>query len=337
MKKTRGFTLIELLVVIAIIAILIALLLPAIQQAREAARRSTCKNNLKQIGVALHNYVETFSVFPMGMQFVGPTGRTANGERGTGWAWGAMILGFLDQEQLFNKIDFNEPAADNATNSPTAIMQSNAEVAQTVIEVYLCPSDNHRPQINAGQVSLAGTSNYCAALGSYQAYTNAGFRNDHDYRNGIFGRDTSTKIRDLEDGASQTIAVGEVSFKVNQDARWYGFTRYHTSHHEASNDRYVMRHGEFKMNPPPTATNAEKQQSFHSAHDGGVHFLFADGSVRLVSESINHTASDALDCNTSANPNPDTFYVTACPPNDEPYGVYQRLFSKDDELPVGEF
>ena len=204
----RGFTLIELLVVIAIIAILIALLLPAVQQAREAARRSQCQNNLKQIGLGLHNYHDTHKVFPPGVI------------TDTGWAWGTMILPFVDQANLYN------------TMAPGGIMDlSNATQlanAQTVLNVYLCPSDpwgspqkntNYAITITPPGGSAAtyniGMSNYTGAsgtsLGNCEAVSSMG--------TGILTINSNIKVRDVTDGASNTMLVGE---RGSQSSAVYG-------------------------------------------------------------------------------------------------------------------
>ena len=133
----RGFTLIELLVVIAIIAILIALLLPAVQQAREAARRSQCKNNLKQMGLALQNYHDTHRVFPI-----------SHGDTGNSFGWRASVLPNIDQAPLYNKINFSE----NIINT------DNLEVARTPLPVYRCPSDPTDNQVSGGNQVW---SNWC--------------------------------------------------------------------------------------------------------------------------------------------------------------------------------
>ena len=129
----RAFTLIELLVVIAIIAVLIALLLPAVQQAREAARRSQCRNNLKQLGIAMHNYHETHKKLPNGMASSDFKGVTGNGR---GWGWSALILPFVDQQNIYNQINFSRAPNDN-TGAPN----SNLAACQKSFPLMRCPTD----------------------------------------------------------------------------------------------------------------------------------------------------------------------------------------------------
>ncbi|WP_194242800.1 DUF1559 family PulG-like putative transporter [Gimesia benthica] len=143
----RGFTLIELLVVIAIIAILIALLLPAVQQAREAARRSTCKNNLKQIGLALHNYHDTHQLFPYATANPGnciPADPNATITNHTGWLY---LLPFMDQANLYNQFNFSAATGQHNKTSNTlaggsSITTGNAQLGTNVIPILLCPSDD---------------------------------------------------------------------------------------------------------------------------------------------------------------------------------------------------
>lgn len=151
-RRRSGFTLIELLVVISIIAILIALLLPAVQQAREAARRAKCKNNLKQIGVALHNYAETHSCFPINY---GTTYNT-NDVNGRSFSWMTMILPFIEQDPLYKTIRF-----DQHMNSPANLAASN-----TVIQGYLCPSD---PGNLSGRVGGRSNGGGTRAVNNYRA------------------------------------------------------------------------------------------------------------------------------------------------------------------------
>ncbi|MCA9046851.1 MAG: DUF1559 domain-containing protein, partial [Planctomycetaceae bacterium] len=199
-SRHRGFTLIELLVVIAIIAVLIALLLPAVQQAREAARRSQCKNNLKQIGLALHNYHDTFTVFPPGYitRNINNTAM-ATMESGPGFAWGTMILPYIDQAPLYNHFDFNEDATDH----------HNAEHGSEFLPVFACPSD---PQPNkftvtdgGGTTYELGSANYVGIFGYGSVTMNAG----QPQGDGLFYRNSRKGMRDVTDGTSNTIMVGE--------------------------------------------------------------------------------------------------------------------------------
>ncbi|HVJ66658.1 MAG TPA: DUF1559 domain-containing protein, partial [Caulifigura sp.] len=175
LKKKSGFTLIELLVVIAIIAILIALLLPAVQQAREAARRTQCKNNLKQIGLALHNYESTYTVFPPGRgSFTEATP-------------GAFILPFLEQGSQYSLFDFSY-SLNGSTKNTAAIRQT--------ISAYQCPSHPIVPGF-----PLNGQANYQPCTGS-----NA----DLGTMTGIFFINSSTKFRDIPDGTSNTAMYSEI-------------------------------------------------------------------------------------------------------------------------------
>jgi prepilin-type N-terminal cleavage/methylation domain-containing protein/prepilin-type processing-associated H-X9-DG protein len=212
-----GFTLIELLVVIAIIAILIALLLPAVQQAREAARRSQCKNNLKQLGLALHNYHDTHSVFPPYKTWDAldcqPTVNSWTNQGG--YSWLVMIMPFVDQAPAYSRIDFvnhhSQAACPNSSNSW-------AQINNTVIGAFICPSD----PIPASNGSSTGT-NYAgvvsttalawmgvtgSAQGTIPANRLPAFFQMHNSGNGGAARVSAT---DIKDGTSNTIAVAEVS------------------------------------------------------------------------------------------------------------------------------
>ncbi|HET6423606.1 MAG TPA: DUF1559 domain-containing protein [Planctomycetaceae bacterium] len=208
-----GFTLIELLVVIAIIAILIALLLPAVQQAREAARRTQCRNNLKQIGLALHNYHDTHGVFPPyktwnnGMDCAGgPDGWTNQG----GYTWRVMVLPFIDQAPAYNRIDFVNHHSQATCPGSSA---SWAAINNQVIPGYICPSDSTPPSNG----SSTG-SNYEGVV-SASAQSKLGFATTSgtiptDQLKAFFQMDnvgaTRVSVTDLKDGSSNTIAIAEV-------------------------------------------------------------------------------------------------------------------------------
>lgn len=190
MRTRRGFTLIELLVVIAIIAILIALLLPAVQQAREAARRIQCKNNLKQIGLALHNYESTFLVFPPGLCL----SLTSNyGE----WGPQARLLPYLDQVNLQNLIDFSLPY-----NDPV-----NLAAVKVRVPVYLCPSEvNDKTSYPHGPGEPHYPINYAGNFGTWFVFNPV----TKQVGDGIFAPNRVVRIRDILDGTSQTIGFSEV-------------------------------------------------------------------------------------------------------------------------------
>ncbi len=261
-SRPAGFTLIELLVVIAIIAILIALLLPAVQQAREAARRSTCKNNLKQIGIALHNYHDTHKTLPPGW-----VNRTAS-TRGHGWA--AMILPFMDQANLYNDIDFEAQPTSGASS-----------VSGTIISAYLCPSDassQRNPDYGNN-----GKLNYPACIGD------AGHGDATSPTDGLFFMNSSISFRDVTDGTSQTIAVGENHLAIKDvdgtpNGRiWMGKDPDGSASHGGISTLFrVDTDSAFSL-----PNNANVYGGANSLHTGGVHTLFADGSVHFISENIN--------------------------------------------------
>jgi prepilin-type N-terminal cleavage/methylation domain-containing protein len=210
-----GFTLIELLVVIAIIAILIALLLPAVQQAREAARRTQCKNNLKQIGIALHNYHDTHSCLP-------PMKIWANGidcPGGTGWdntggfSWRVMILPYVEQSTMYNQIDFSTIHSNYACTGAQAVL---GNISNKPIPGYLCPSDS-TPAI----IGLHAGTNYGAVIsGSAQSklafgQTSGGGLIPFEKLAAVFQMNGNTApykvtLTDIKDGTSNTIAVAEI-------------------------------------------------------------------------------------------------------------------------------
>ncbi len=197
-KRRIGFTLIELLVVIAIIAVLIALLLPAVQQAREAARRTQCKNNLKQFGLALHNYHDVFNTLPRNVQ-----GTTFDGGGGDGWRSASshtMLLPYIDAAPLYGQINFNLNICCNDGGSPGALHNESAGFPfqnSRVINAFLCPSD--------GASVVKGPNNYAMSAGP-----NKTFNIPNGEQNGAFNRGFALRLGDILDGTSNTIFMGEI-------------------------------------------------------------------------------------------------------------------------------
>lgn len=209
-RKRSGFTLIELLVVIAIIAVLIALLLPAVQSAREAARRAQCLNNMKQIGLALHNYHSSQDTFPIGeMQpGFGPAGTGPNKQNGAWQYWGclALLAPFMEQSATFNAMNFQYWAPSDPANKTTYNMKVNS---------FLCPSDGGR--------DTPIQNSYKASTGTYAKVQKGGGLNGQGSgldTNGMFTVDRCYGMRDCTDGSSQTIAFGEQAGGDGNKVKW---------------------------------------------------------------------------------------------------------------------
>lgn len=288
--KRRGFTLIELLVVIAIIAILIALLLPAVQQAREAARRSTCKNNLKQIGLALHNYHDVHRTFPPA---VSAQNDDANGytEQGN-WGWPAYCFPFLDQAALYNQMDVSGQSLAQALADPVL-----SSVAETPLPVFACPSDP-KPGINdsrrirdsANQPHFLAGSNYVGSTGhNFSRMVEPIGKEFWNRPTGIFYKNSKVRIRDIIDGTSNTIMVGEriyAKLPVAGSNNGRSGSAFGTSG-STGDWRGIPDVGFAAGIPMNDSLHWAFDRATSSQHVGGLHFLLCDGAVRFVSENVN--------------------------------------------------
>ncbi|WP_437191713.1 DUF1559 family PulG-like putative transporter [Planctomicrobium sp. SH527] len=295
-----GFTLIELLVVIAIIAILVSLLLPAVQQAREAARRSQCKNNLKQLGLAMHNYIDIYGGLPPGFVQAPPT--TFNQ-----LTWVAMILPMIDQANSYNKLNFNINIGSLVAGTP------NAEVASKPLVAMLCPSDGNNMDGQPPGTSLYARGNYGASAGigpmlkvitaadvAY-ALTRAG--------RGPFEANTFTKVAAITDGTSNSVLIGEMrigkgstELRDQRGVLYYPegpFVTFNDTPNTSVPDTMRIGRCDSTVVPPCTETYAawdskSLRWSSRSMHTGGTHVLMADGATRFVSQNLDLTTWQRL-------------------------------------------
>ncbi|NLF69212.1 MAG: DUF1559 domain-containing protein [Candidatus Anammoximicrobium sp.] len=298
-----GFTLVELLVVIAIIGILVALLLPAIQAAREAARRTQCNNNLKQIGVALHNYHDTYKKFPPG---------TIDRH---GWLSTAFLLPFVEQTSLYDQLNIDKPM--NLTDATTL------SLVRSVVPGYLCPSSmemdptqNTKAVYNNGTNYRIGVSNYLAVTGTMDLRCNS-------QADGLFWDNSGVNMAHILDGTSNTFAFTERATNPKYPSYWIGGAwagstiqvyaaspTWYCGNYGYEGIRWYMvatRYSWSIINSPNWGYGPS------SGHPGGCHFLLADGAVRFVSENIDAASNTA------------------------PMSTYQKLGCRNDGDTVGTY
>jgi prepilin-type N-terminal cleavage/methylation domain-containing protein/prepilin-type processing-associated H-X9-DG protein len=307
MKRRSAFTLIELLVVIAIIAVLVSLLLPAVQQAREAARRSQCKNNLRQLGLAAHNYHGSLNCFPPGvMSWQHAT--AVNGSSRRCNSVYAFLLPYLDQGGLALQWDFTEPRNNVSTTT-------QPRVTHYVLPVLVCPSDvmpqqrTEWPNGNSGQTEVYALTSY-GGNGGIRSFTSMGSSSPQPTNDGAFFINSNVKLRDFLDGTTSTLLFGERSHvdraydtlapSVPTDTMaskgWWG-----TSGNWVFGISDVTLSTLVPINylhPAGAAIDTPATErrlcAFGSSHTGGANFTLADGSVRFISESINQAVLQAL-------------------------------------------
>jgi prepilin-type N-terminal cleavage/methylation domain-containing protein/prepilin-type processing-associated H-X9-DG protein len=313
MIRRRAFTLIELLVVIAIIAVLIALLVPAVQKVREAASRTQCTNNLKQIGLALHNYHGSYNCFPSShwrkVWAVDPT----NPQGHFRWSCLAQLTPYLEQGAVYSKLDLSVPLYGGGAVQPsTDPFPQNVAMLSVIIPTFLCPSDQFRFVISG-----RGPSNYAACVGS-------NVDGDAAVGNGMFFQNSKVRILDVTDGtsytaafsesllgaggANQTGSTGDVKTLYKNVTTVAAFT---TAGCDASTELVTDRmslwaDGSYNaglynhvLTPNTPTMDCVKHsnpgwRAPRSRHAGGVNMLFGDGSVRFVSDGINSATYSAM-------------------------------------------
>jgi prepilin-type N-terminal cleavage/methylation domain-containing protein/prepilin-type processing-associated H-X9-DG protein len=282
-RSRRGFTLIELLVVIAIIAILIGLLLPAVQKVREAAARMKCTNNLKQIGLGMHNYHDTNGVLPPGYLY-----RGGNGKPNYGWA--ALILPFIEQGPFYTQLDpIKTPLYTRYTSAATA---TDKALLQQTFSLYRCPSDTG-PDL-AQDLSFGSNNYFRVALSNYVGC--AGWSNTPSYPvkagdcGGMLWGNSKLTLLSATDGTSNTILVSERRYRNDHAATWLGVGK-NDSYGNNGTLRTLFR-AAFTMNFNYVAAGSPENagKGWSSEHTGGVNVLLTDGSVHFLRDSTNASA-----------------------------------------------
>jgi prepilin-type N-terminal cleavage/methylation domain-containing protein/prepilin-type processing-associated H-X9-DG protein len=319
--KRRAFTLIELLVVIAIIGILVGLLLPAVQQVQASAQRTQCTNNLRQIGLALHNYESIHHYFPAGY-IDGNTNpqSTPDNDVGPGWGWASQILPFLEHTDVYEQINFNQGITTG----------TNLAVSQLQLTIFQCPSDGLTLQnvplydsTFTTPIATVAQANYVGCNGWEECFNNAGgdgqgggddglsggFGKSGD---GLFYRNSQNRVADVTDGLSNTYIVGERSHNHSPSV-WSGAIT------GARVPAWMAAPPPYQYSPPPGPAydNADFDEAlvlshgnqthlpcadspiydpdtFYSTHTGGANFLFGDGSIHFLSKSIDPPTYQAL-------------------------------------------
>jgi len=323
-RRANGFTLVELLVVIAIIGILVALLLPAVQAAREAARRMSCSNNLKQLTLATHNYHDTYKAFPMAWA----SGGTTQAQ----WGWTVFVLPFIEQGALFDQLDVNGRTLRTVIGNGTA-----RPLLLTSLPVYRCPSDTSPkllPGASPGNPEYHRRFNCNNCPAGFEPATsnyvgNCGFLDPSPGGNGTMKNDGvyyglhATKFREITDGTSNTIAMGERNERCRAGT-WIGVRN--PPGPDMWGSYFVRGRVSIKLNDPRPAKPNVCTEGFGSNHPGGALFGFCDGSVKFIPDTIDFSNGGLTEAAITNNSSPAVNYFQV--------GTYQRLGVRDDGQPV---
>ena len=329
-----GFTLVELLVVIAIIGILIALLLPAVQAAREAARRSQCSNNLKQLALAVHNYADSHKTFPSGFITDNPQDDLIL-ER-SNWGWGALVLPYVEQDTLHSQL-----RVGTVSLHVNLLATAGLAALQTPVQAFVCPSDigsalnsftdstgNYSKLVTSDgtdRIPIA-KSNYVGVACSSTSTTPPVEPVQYGPPTGVFFQNSAVAFPDILDGTSNTLMLGERSFRVYDldvgAANALGFSAMVSGY--TSRKRSILG----VLGIPYWGINqtvinrAHQNRGFHSLHPGGAQFALCDGSSRFISETVDYKGS------TNAGTDPFGAWIDS---------TLERLCAKSDGQTVREF
>jgi prepilin-type N-terminal cleavage/methylation domain-containing protein len=334
----RGFTLVELLVVIAIIGVLVGLLLPAVQAARESARRASCQNNFRQLGIASHNYHDVHNQFPPGWM------RQANANEES-WGFIALLLPQVEQENLHRQLGVGRGSYFSQLSNASIGASQVVPASKSHLKILVCPSDTghnagltHNDRSFNGGLgwtaagftgaanTIAGHTNYVGNAGHMDFGTGA--QNEGIVNTGIFYGNSRVGIADIVDGTSNTIMIGERETFDCRGATWVGVRNTHNGGTRAVH--MVSAHSHPKINQdtdliPWDTDGTGCGEGFSSLHPGGIQCLFADSSVKFVSETIDQNWVNTASGNANGRE-----ADAKLPAN----GLFQRLMSRGDKLPA---